>query len=160
MRRWLTALALAAAAGVAGAALAADSGTVPFPTGYRSWFVDHSTVMLPGHTPEREVGIAQVYANAKALKGLKTGKFADGAVFVIDRFQISEGDNKVLSQGERKALVVMLRDHTRKDTGGWGFEAFVGGDPKQRVVSDGGKACFTCHAPLASNNFLFTHFHP
>jgi len=160
MSAWTRYLLLAALLCAAGAAAAADSGQVPFPTGYRHWFVDHSTAILPGHTPENEIGIAQVYANPLALKGLKSGKYADGAVFVIDRFQIVEGDNKVLSQGDRKALVVMLRDHRRTETGGWAFEAFKGGDPKERVVTDGGKFCFTCHAPHADNNYLFTRYHP
>ena len=160
MRAWTTAAALAAAACIAAAAVAAESGQVPYPTGYRHWFVDHSTVMLPRHSRESEVGIAQVYANPSALKGLKSGKYADGAVFVIDRYEIVEGDDKILSQGKRKALVVMQRDHRRTETGGWAFEGFVGGDPQKRVVTDGGKACFTCHSPLADNHYLFTHYHP
>ncbi|HXM70668.1 MAG TPA: cytochrome P460 family protein, partial [Thermoanaerobaculia bacterium] len=125
MRAWTTAAALAAAACIAAAAVAAESGQVPYPTGYRHWFVDHSTVMLPRHSRESEVGIAQVYANPSALKGLKSGKYADGAVFVIDRYEIVEGDDKILSQGKRKALVVMQRDHRRTETGGWAFEGFV-----------------------------------
>ena len=68
--------------GAAGVALATDS--IRFPDGYRNWYVDHSTVALKGHTPESEVGIQQVYANALALKGLETGKFEDGATFVVD----------------------------------------------------------------------------
>ncbi|MFI4987369.1 MAG: cytochrome P460 family protein [Alphaproteobacteria bacterium] len=147
---------------LAGTALAADSGLVRFPADYRSWYLDHSSATLAGHTPEGEIGLANVYANASALKGLKSGKYADGAVFVIDRFQfVEDSANKTLTEGARKALVVMQRDQKRyKDTGGWGFEAFKGGDPKQRVVTDGGAHCFTCHAPLADNNYLFTKLHP
>ncbi len=159
-RRALCAAAVLAC--LAGTALAADSGLVRFPTGYRHWYLDHSSATLPGHTPENEVGIANVYANALALKGLESGKYADGSVFVIDRFELVEDSaNKTLTEGARKALVVMQRDQKRhKDTGGWGFEAFIGGDPTKRVVTDGGKFCFTCHAPLAANSYLFTKLHP
>ena len=101
-----------------------------------------------------------MYANSAALKGLETGKFDDGAIFVVDRFAYVEDNNKTLSQGDRKVIAVMQRDQQRfKDTGGWGFEAFKGGDPAQRVVTDAAKNCFGCHAPLADNNFLFTRLH-
>jgi hypothetical protein len=145
-------------AGASGVTLAAE--TIPFPVGYRNWYVDHSTVALQGHTPESEVGIQQVYANPLALKGLETGKFEDGATFVVDHFQYVEDNNKTLSQGARAVIAVMQRDQQQfKDTGGWGFEAFKGGDPNQRLVTDGGKECFSCHAPHADHNFLFTHLH-
>jgi len=144
--------------GAAGVALATDS--IRFPDGYRNWYVEHSTVALKGHTPESEVGIQQVYANALALKGLETGKFEDGATFVVDHFEYVEDNNKTLTQGNRAVIAVMQRDQQRfKDTGGWGFEAFKGGDPNQRLVTDGGKECFSCHAAHADNNFLFTRLH-
>jgi hypothetical protein len=158
MRSCTIVLALSSFVGVAGVALAND--LVRFPEGYRNWYVDHSTVALQGHTPENEVGIQQVYANPLALKGLETGKFEDGATFVVDHFQYVEDNNKTLTQGNREVIAVMQRDQQRfKDTGGWGFEAFKGGDPNQRLVTDGGKGCFSCHAPHADNNFLFTHLH-
>ena len=68
-----------------------------------------------------------------------------------------EGDNNTLSQGERKVVAVMVRDAERyRETGGWGFQAFKGGDPNQKVVNDGSKACFVCHMPHADNNYLFS----
>jgi hypothetical protein len=144
--------------GAAGWALAADS--IRFPDGYRNWYVDHSTVALQGHTPESEVGIQQVYANALALKGLETGKFEDGATLVVDHFEYVEDNNKTLTQGNRAVIAVMQRDQRQfKDTGGWGFEAFKGGNPNQRLVTDGGKECFSCHAAHADNDFLFTRMH-
>jgi hypothetical protein len=114
-------------------------------------------VNATGHQPEGNVGIQHVYANAEAMEGLKTGKFADGATFVVDRFKYVEADNHSLIQGDRKVVAVMVRDAQRyAETGGWGFQAFKGGDPNQQVVKDGGTACFTCHMPHAANNYLFT----
>jgi Cytochrome P460 len=141
-------------------ALAEASSPVAFPEGYRNWYVDHSTVVLQVHTPADEVGIEQVYANIVAVKGLETGDFDDGAILVVDRFAYVEDSNKTLSQGDRKVIAVMHRDQRRfRDTGGWGFEAFKDGDPAHRLVTDGGKACFSCHAPHSDNSFLFTRLH-
>lgn len=134
-----------------------DTADIVFPDGYRQWFHHHSTVNMTGHEPEGNVGIQHVYANDKALEGLKTGQFADGAQFVVDRFAYDEAGNHSLGQGKRKVIAVMLRDAQRyADTGGWGFQAFKGGDPAVKAVKDGGKACFVCHIPHADNNFLFT----
>lgn len=134
-----------------------DQGAIPFPNGYRDWYHHHTTVNLQGHAPEGEVGIQNVYANDLAREGLKSGTFKDGAVFVVDRFSYKDEGNNTLKQDARKVVAVMLRNGERfQQTGGWGFQAFKGGDRAAAVVKDGGVACFACHAPLADNNFLFT----
>jgi len=95
--------------------------------------------------------------NPAARAGLRTGKFADGAIFVVDRFGYKDEGNATLKQDTRKVVAVMLRDAERfKQTGGWGFQAFKGGDPNAPVVKDGGMACFACHVPHVDNDFLFT----
>jgi hypothetical protein len=135
----------------------AQNPSVSFPTDYRDWFHHHTTVNLQGHTPEGEVGIQNVYVNDAARAGLRSGKFENGATLVVDRFSFRNEDADTLKQDQRKVVAVMVRDaEAFKDTGGWGFQAFKGGDPKQAVVKDGGVACFGCHIPHASNNFLFT----
>ncbi|MBK8019650.1 MAG: cytochrome P460 family protein [Betaproteobacteria bacterium] len=143
-------------AAIAVSALAEDTG-IAFPDGYRNWFHHRSTVNMTGHQPEGNVGLQHVYANPAALEGLRTGKFADGATFVVDRFKYEDAGNNSLAQGSRKVIAVMVRNSARyPETGGWGFEAFKGGDPSQRVVKDGGKACFACHVPHADNHYLFS----
>jgi hypothetical protein len=82
MRPRTTALRFVFLACFSGTAFAQQSGAIPFPEGYRNWYVDHSTVGLQGHTPESEVGIQHVYANPAALKGLETGH-AKGQALVI-----------------------------------------------------------------------------
>jgi hypothetical protein len=158
MTRSLVSIALATACIATTPALAdQDTSQIALPDGYRTWFHDRSTVNMPGHSPESNIGIQHVYANAAAVDGLKSGTFADGATFVVDRFKYVEGDNHTLVQGDRKVIAVMVRDAQRyAETGGWGFQAFKGGDPNQKVVKDGGKACFVCHIPHADNNYLFT----
>lgn len=136
---------------------AQHDGSIPFPTEFRNWYQHHTTVNLKGHTPEGEVGIQNVYVNAAARAGLRTGNFEDGAVFVVDRFSYKDEGNDTLKQDKRKVVAVMLRDRARySKTGGWGFQGFKGGDPNAPVVKDGGAECFTCHVPHADNNFLFT----
>jgi len=103
MSDWRTAsLVLIFLSCVAGTARAEVSSPVPFPEGYRNWYVDHSTVALQGHTPGDEVGIQQVYANILAVKGLETGEFDDGATLVVDRFAYVEDSNKTRSRLEEE----------------------------------------------------------
>lgn len=149
--------ALVLAGGATFAIAEQDASQIGFPDGYRTWFHHHSTTNKTGHQPEGNVGIQHVYANAAAEEGLKTGNYADGAIFAVDRFSYTEDDNHSLSQGKRKVVAVMVRDKARyPETGGWGFQAFKGGDPNQKAVKDGGTACFTCHLPLPDNSYLFT----
>ena len=142
---------------VAGLSAAIVQGAdIGFPEGYRNWYHHHTTVNQDGHAPAGNVGIQHVYANALAVEGLKTGTYPDGAIFVVDRFQIQPGDNSTLKQGDRKVVAVMLRDAKGSAaTGGWAFAAYKGGDPGMQVVKDQ-NACFACHAPHADNNYLFT----
>lgn len=158
IRKLAIAITMGAAISAAGSALATqDTSQIPFPEGYRSWYHHHSTVNLTGHDPAGNVGIQHVYADAAAREGLRSGTFAKGATFVVNRFAYSEDPNYGLSQGARKVIAVMVKDDDRyPETGGWGFQAFKGGDPNVRAVTDGGIQCFSCHIPLADNNHLFT----
>jgi hypothetical protein len=140
-------------------AQANESKLVPFPHGYRNWYHNHMQVNHTGFAMEAQQGIQASYANALALEGLKTGKYEDGATFALDRFEFVNGTDHTIKPGKRKVLSVMVKDAANHpDTGGWAFEAFKGGDPDQRVVTntmkDNGKTCFTCHAPFQAQNFV------
>ncbi len=130
---------------------------ISYPEGYRSWVHVKSRVNLDGHSQAGNVGFQHVYANASAVAGLKSGKYADGATLVLDRLNYESADDKILSEGSRKALVIMVKDAARYTaTGGWGFEGFKAGDPNQRIVKDDGVKCFSCHEPLKKDDFVFT----
>lgn len=129
----------------------AGSPAVDYPNGYRNWTHVKSLILEPGHALYASFGgLHHIYANGKAMRGYQTGKFPDGAVIVFDLLEVNKGGNAI-AEGSRKIVGVMQRDARRfKDTGGWGFEGFAKGDPKQRAVGDQAKgACFGCHLEQA-----------
>jgi hypothetical protein len=136
------------------------AGTVPvqYPDGYRHWTHVKSMELKPGHALyESFGGLHHIYANPKALKGYQTGKFANGSVIVFDLLE-AKTDGNALTEGKRKVLGVMVRDSGKyAATGGWGFEGFAGGDRAKRAAGDNAAtACFACHAPQKSTNYLFS----
>ena len=62
-------------------------------------------------------------------------------------------------QGARKFLTVMVKDSKKyASTGGWGFQAWPGGDPTKPIVDDAQKTCFTCHVPEKANDYVFSTY--
>jgi hypothetical protein len=43
-------------------------------------------------------------------------------------------------------------------TGGWGFQAWPGGDPTKPIVNDSLKQCFACHVPKRANDYVFSTY--
>jgi hypothetical protein len=135
----------------------AEESGVSFPQGYRSWLHVKSMLIQPGHALENPFqGIHHIYANGKAATGLKTGTYADGSVLVFDLLNYAEKD-KTIQEGERKLVGVMHKDSAKYSaTGGWGFEGFGGNSQTERLVKDGGKSCFGCHAPEKGKDYVFS----
>lgn len=158
MKSLFLALTLTTSISIPAAALA-GAGGVDYPHGYRNWTHVKSLILEPGHPLyESFGGLHHIYANDRAMKGYKGGKFPDGAVIVFDLLEVDRGGNAI-AEGPRKIVGVMQRDTRRfRDTGGWGFEGFAGGDPKQRMVGSRAKAaCFGCHAEqAASTGYVFS----
>ncbi len=135
----------------------AETDGVPFPEGYRNWLHTKSMLIQPGHALENPFqGIHHIYANGKAAHGLKSGKYADGSVLVFDLLKYEEKD-KTIQEGERKLVGVMHKDSAKyAATGGWGFEGFAGSSKTERLVKDGGKSCFECHASEKAKDYVFS----
>jgi len=142
---------------LASAGSVAADPLVPYPEGYRTWRHVKSMVVLPGHPlADPFAGIHHVYGNEPALRGLATGTYADGAVFVFDLLEGGVKGNAV-AEGPRKLIGVMRRNaKTYAATGGWGFEGFTGDSRDKRLTSDGGKSCFACHEQRRDKAFVFT----
>lgn len=140
------------------AAAHAQDAQVPYPSGYRNWEHVKSMVISPGH-PLYDAfgGIHHIYANNKAVDGYRTGKFPIGSIIVMDVLEAGAADN-ALVEGRRKVLAVMMKDPSRYDaTGGWGFEAFTGGNRATRTAGANAKAaCFECHATREKADYVFS----
>lgn len=130
---------------------------VPYPNNYRNWVHVKSMIIKPGHSLENPFqGIHHIYANEKALQGLKTGKYPDGSVLVFDLLNYLDKDNAI-QEGERKLVGVMYKNaKTYANTGGWGFEGFAANSKTERLTNDGGVSCFECHAPQKANDYVYS----
>lgn len=136
----------------------AEDAQVPYPEGYRNWHHVKSMVIEEGHPLYGAFGgIHHLYANKKALEGYRNARFPDGAVIIFDLLEAVQADNTV-TEGQRKVVGVMHKDaKTYATTGGWGFEGFGGGDPKNRVVGNNAtSACFDCHLPQKDQDYTFS----
>jgi hypothetical protein len=120
---------------------------LPFPKGYRQWIHVKTTLVGPQHPRfATNGGMHHFYANDKAMEGYRTGQFPDGSILVDDLLEIKESGG-ITSEGSRCRVAVMLKESQRyRDTGGWGFEVFVGDNQTRGSLTGEGKAvCFTCH---------------
>lgn len=131
--------------------------SVEYPKDFRNWTHIKSMVILPGHAlADQFEGIHHVYANEKALAGLKSGRYQDGSALVFDLLEYNEGQN-TLSEGKRKLIGIMEKNELNfKTTGGWGFEAFDSNSRTKRLTNDGGVGCFQCHTQSEKNGFVFS----
>lgn len=144
-------------AAVSASALAGEA-TVPYPRGYRGWYHVKSMVIERGHPLFSSFGgIHHIYANDKALQGYRSERFPDGSVIVFDLLEAVR-ENNAVTEGKRKVLGVMYKDSAKfKETGGWGFEGFGGGDPTNRVVGKNApSACFACHQSQKARDYTFS----
>lgn len=141
---------------------AAEAPPVPYPKGYRNWAHVKSMQINPGHAlADAFGGIHHLYANAAAVKGYASGRFADGSVIVFDLLEAVSADNTV-TEGKRKVVGVMHKDSRRyAATGGWGFEGFKGDSTSERAVgANSAKACYECHTAQKGKDFVFSSWRP
>ena len=136
-----------------------DNTGVDYPSDYRSWQHVKSMIIQPGHPLEDPFGgIHHVYADPKAMSGLSTGEYPEGAVFVFDLFDYAEGDSTIV-ETERKRIDVMQYNGERfAETGGWGYETFVGNSTTERLVQDVVASCFNCHVAATESNYVFSRY--
>jgi hypothetical protein len=107
-------------------------------------------------------GIHHVYANPPAAAALRKGEgaYPEGATFAFDLLEARE-EGGAWVEGDRKVLAVMVKNTKRYEaTGGWGFEAFAGGDRTKRVVTDATQQCFQCHQPQKDAGYVFSAWRP
>ena len=139
--------------------VAANTKSVAYPNGYRSWTHVKSMVIHPDHgLADPFEGIHHVYANDAALVGLESDRYQDGATLVFDLLNQELGGGAT-QEGARKFVGVMEYDAERfSATGRWGFEVFVGNSKDERAVEDGGQSCFACHQAVKEDNYVFSKY--
>jgi hypothetical protein len=147
----------------AGLAKSAGDG-VPFPTGFRNWFVVNSMIVTKDSPMFAQIGgMHIIYVNAKGLPTLKKGgpfPYPDGTVFADDVHEFSVKAGSYV-EGNKKAVTVMVKDATKyASTGGWGFQVWAGGDPSKPLVADARQPCFACHTPQKAQDFTFSTYIP
>jgi hypothetical protein len=140
---------------------------VPFPDGFRNWFVVNSMIVTKDSPISAQIGgMHIIFVNAKGLATLKNGgpfPYPDGTVFADDVHEFSVKDGSYV-EGDKKAVPVMVKDAKKyAKTGGWGFQVWAGGDPSKPLVPDTAHAvtaCFACHTPQKAQDFTFSTYIP
>ncbi len=138
-------------------ALGAD--LIDYPDGYRLWAHAKSMTIHKGHPLENPfLGVHHVYANDRALAGLKSDRFEDGSVLVFDLLQSQDAGNASV-EGDRVLIGVMVKDSQRfPKTDGWGYEGWAGDSRTERLVNDGGTSCHGCHTQKKDRDFVFSQW--
>jgi hypothetical protein len=154
--------ALVAALVASGALFASPKDGLKIPTDFQRGYLANS--MLVTKEPNKTgliAGVHLIYVNRVGVDRLKRGgaaAYPEGTVFVDDVREFSVDDG-AYRQGARKFLTVMVKDSKKyASTGGWGFQAWKGGDPTQAIVDDAPKQCFTCHVPEKANDHVFSTY--
>jgi hypothetical protein len=132
------------------------------PAGFQHWYFVNSMIITKDSPSFSAIdGLHHIYVNDIGLPRLMKGgsmPYPDGTMFVDDVREVSLVDGAFL-QGARKAIPVMLKDSKKyASTGGWGFQAWAGGDPKKPLVTDAVKGCFECHVPQKANDYTFSTY--
>jgi hypothetical protein len=153
MTHRLTFAAFVLVSGLTMSASAADP--VPYPVDFRTW-----TFVKSGPSAARG-GVHHIFANDKAIEGYKAGKFPDGAMIAFDLITTTDIAGLPMD-GPRGLVDVMVKDSKLyPETGGWGFEEFLGDSRTNRALNAAGqKSCFACHAGQQANDYVFSRYVP
>jgi hypothetical protein len=164
--RWSTrflmpAAVLAALVGTGTLFAGTDDG-LKIPADFQHGYVANAMLVTkePNNTGLK-TGLHLIYVNPVGLDRLKRGgstPYPDGTVFTDDVRLFSEDDG-AFHQGGHKFITVMVKDSKKyASTGGWGFQAWLGGDPTKPIVDDSVKQCFSCHVPKKENDYVFSTY--
>jgi Cytochrome P460 len=136
---------------------------IKLPTGFRDW-----KLVSVAHEEGNNNDIRAILGNDVAVKAYREGKlpFPDGAIIarLAWTYTSSDENNKVFGRaqsfiaGTATNVQFMVKDSKKySSTGGWGFAQFKDGKPVEDTLL---KACFPCHVPVASRDFVFTRYSP
>lgn len=127
----------------------------------RGYFANSMLVTKEPNNTGLLTGVHHIYVNSIGTGRFKRGgstTYPDGTVFVDDVREFSLDDG-VYHEGGRKFVTVMVKDSKKYvSTGGWGFQAWKGGDPTKPIADDPAKQCFACHTPQKANDYVFSTY--
>ena len=152
----------AAVVGSITAFAAGSASDLKLPASFRHWYHVNTMVIDKG-SPLFEAmgGMHNVYINSTGEPALKKGEpYPDKTVLLVDlhEFTISDG---AYVEGPRKVTAIMRKDKKKHaSTGGWGFQAWAGGDPTKPLVTDATKQCFACHQPKKDQDYVYSTYIP
>jgi hypothetical protein len=151
-----------AVVGVITAIAAESANDLKLPASFRHWYHVNTMVIDKG-SPLFEAmgGMHNVYINSTGESALKKGEpYPDKTVLLIDLHEFTVADGSYV-EGSRKATAIMLKDKKKyASTGGWGFQAWAGGDPAKPLVTDPAKECFACHQPKKDQDYVYSTYIP
>jgi len=143
----------------------ADAGT-PYPEGYRRWTFLHSSMVPPTYDAfwkkpcEKPcmAGLFHFYANDKAMEGLRSGSYPDGAIFADEMLEWLSTSNGA-QEGSRRIVGVMVKDSRRySSTDGWGYGTFDDGSRVDKLDAKMRRACHQCHVARKDQGYVFTEY--
>jgi hypothetical protein len=132
------------------------------PIDYRNWFhVNTMIVDKPSKLFAVLGGMHNVHVNSMGEAALRTGgPYPNGTMFVIDLHDFS-ADAGTYVEGPLKGVALMEKDSNKyAATGGWGFQFWLGGDPKKPAVTNATKQCFECHQPKKEQDYVYSTYIP
>jgi len=103
---------------------------------------------------DRFGGLHNIYVNDIGWPALQKGKlFPDGSMLALELYDTSNAMGAIEARPGRKALYLMKKNaKLYADTGGWGFEVFVGNDDKPTLQSM--TECWNCHKEGKSRDYV------
>ena len=146
----------------------ADDSEIPYPTGYRGWTFLHTSMVSSTVSNFKKKpcekpcigGLFHFYANEKAMHGLGSGSFADGAIIAEELLELLADQNGGGKEGPRRMVAVMVKDSVRySSTGGWGFGSFEDASKTNRLDTAAQTACFRCHIFREDKSYVFAEYH-
>jgi hypothetical protein len=140
--------------------------SITLPPGYRDW-----RLISVAHEEGNLNDLRAILGNDVAIRAYREGTipFPDGTIIarIAWSYVPSEENNKAFGHhqsfvpGPAPAwyLQFMVKDSKKyAATGGWGFAQF---DKDGKPVDEAKlKTCFSCHEPLKTGDFVFTHYAP
>jgi Cytochrome P460 len=145
----------------------AQGGVAPalssLPPGYRDW-----RLITVAHEEGKQNDIRAILGNDIAFKAARDGKlpYPDGSIIarLAWKYVSSEENNKAFGQpqsfiaGAPTNVQFMVKDSMKyASTGGWSYLQFNDGKLGDPATFG---ACFACHVPVKSRDFVFNRYSP